>query len=105
MMARITDMHNMIALVCSDQFMRLERINAGKKTVLAETTGNFKLTGIPNVIRITCQDRSVVCTVNGTDVLQGENINFGQANGGIGFKIWDSQIDNSEILVEAVTIQ
>ncbi len=50
------------------------------------------------------QGRTVECLVNGAPVVKSDFLDPGLDHGGVGFKVWDHDMDNSEIVVKNLVV-
>lgn len=103
--ARYGDDKNNIACSFSDKIIEAEQSTDGKSKTLSELKGNFVFTGKNREVGIGVYGDTINCYLDGKIAIKGYNLDQGLNHGGIGFKTWDPQVNNSELIVKSIAIK
>lgn len=99
------DNENYTACSFSDKYIRIEQVLNGEKKILSELKGNFRFIGKNRETGIGTYGDIVDCYLDGKIVARGFNQNKEPNVGSIGFKTWDPQIDNSELIIKKISVE
>lgn len=105
LLARYQDDSNYVACDFSNNSIKVEQFLKGEKKILSEVLGDFKFVGENNELGISVKNNTLSCYIDGKNKIDGYITENALSNGGIGFKTWDSEINNSEIIVERVNVE
>ena len=103
--ARYKDGKNYVACLFSDKSIKIEQVLNGEKKVLSELAGDFVFLGKNREVGIGVYDDVINCYLDGEIAIKGYNLDQGLNHGGIGFKTWDPQVNNSELIVKSVSVE
>ncbi len=103
--ARYKDDKNYTACSFSDKVIKVEQVLNGEKTTLSELKGDFVFIGKNRKVGIGVYDNVINCYLDDKITMKGYNLDKGLDHGGIGFKTWDSQVNNSELIVKEVSVE
>ncbi len=105
LMARYKDGKNYMACSFSDKLIKVEQVLSGEKKILAELKDDFVFIGKNREVGIGVYDNVVNCYLDGKIAMKGYNLDQELNHGGIGFKTWDPQVNNSELIVKGVSVE
>ncbi len=105
LLARYKDDENYTACNFSSDSVRVEQRLNNKNRVMVEIKNyvNFPKNDLNLSIRVN-KDK-VECLVNGNIIAYTYYLSSVLSNGGIGFKIWDPQMNNSELIIKNVSVE
>ncbi len=103
--ARYKDGKNYTACSFSDKLVRIEQVLNGEKKVLSELKGDFVFIGKNRDVGIGVYDNIVICYLDDKMAVISYNLDQGLDRGGIGFKTWDPQLNNSELIIKSVSVE
>lgn len=105
LMARYKDDENYTACDFSDDDVRIEqRLNKRNRVMVKiEKVFNFPKTGAKLGIRV--NNDKVECLIDNRVVAYTYYLSPILSNGGIGFKTWDPQVNNSEIIIKEISVK
>ncbi|MEK7208768.1 MAG: polysaccharide deacetylase family protein [Patescibacteria group bacterium] len=103
--ARYKDDKNYVACSFSDKSIRVERFLNGERKVLSELKGNFVFLNKNREVGIGVYDSTVNCYVDGKIAMKGYHLDEHLDQGEIGFKTWDPQINNSELVIKSISVE
>jgi peptidoglycan/xylan/chitin deacetylase (PgdA/CDA1 family) len=102
---RFQDEKNNAACNFGPEFVHVEQVLNGEKRVLSGVrrpnmipSGTFTLT-------VRTEGRTVICSINGVEIVRTEFLNESLSHGGIGIKIWDPVLGKSSVIVEELHIK
>ena len=105
-LARYADSKNYVSCSFSPTYIKIERTVDGLSRTLVKRKGNFEFIGKEREFGIAVYDDAVNCYVDDKIAVKlygGLHENLGQ--GGIGFKTWDSEMNNSGIIVKEISVE
>jgi len=105
LIGRFKDSENYVACSFSDKGLRIEQYLNGKKRIMVERETFFEMPKDDIKLGIRVNKDKVECLVNGSVVAYTYYLSPALSNGGIGFKTWDPQINNSEIIIKEVLVE
>ncbi|MDP3729752.1 MAG: polysaccharide deacetylase family protein [bacterium] len=105
LMARYKDGKNYAACSFSNESIRVEQVINGEKKILSELKGDFIIVRKDHEAGIGVIDNAVNCYLDGEIITSSYNLDQNLNHGGIGFKTWDSQMNNSELIVKKVSVE
>lgn len=105
LMARYMDDKNYVACSFSDNYIRSEQVQGGKKKILSELKGDFVFIGKNREVGIGIYNNIVNCYLDNKIIIKGYDLTKEINNGGIGFKTWDSLMDNSELVINNLSVK
>lgn len=85
--------------------IRLEQISGGERKILNEFKGKFNLLDKEKNVGIGFASKTASCYLNGKRVIDTSGVDEGLDNGSIGFKTWNPQANNSELIVKEVFVK
>ena len=85
--------------------VRLEQMVRGERKILDEFKGKFDLLEKEKNIGISFAGTDAACYLNNKRVIDTSDIDEKLNKGGIGFKTWDPQLNNSEITIKNVIVE
>lgn len=105
LLARYKDGDNYVSCGFYPEFVKIERVSNKEKTLISEKKGNFIITDKKIDAGIRVIGNTIDCYINDEIVLSSYDINDIPEHGGIGFGIWDSKANNSEMIVKNVSVE
>ncbi len=105
LLGRFKDDRNFAACVYSDKSIRVEQTVDGEKKILKEWKDNFNFTGGTHEVGIAFNGNVVDCYLNGRIVVRSYNLDETLGYGGIGFKTWDQEVNNSELVIKEIDVE
>ncbi len=105
MYARYQDLENNVACSFNDKGLKIEQYLNGKKRVMAEKDTFFEMPKENLQLGVMVNKDKVECLVNGNSAIYSYYLSPELLNGGIGFKTWDPQTDNSELTIKSVSVE
>ena len=105
LMARYKDGKNYAMCSFSDKSVKIEQILNGERKILSELKGDFVFIGKDREVGIGVYDDIVNCYLGDKIAMKGYNLDQGLNHGGIGFKTWDFQLNNSELIIKNVSVE
>ena len=105
LMARYKDGKNYVMCSFSDKSVRIEQFLNGERKILSEIKGDFVFIGRDRKAGIGVQNNTVNCYLDDKIAMKGYNLDQSLNHGGIGFKTWDPQMNNSELIVKEIFIE
>ena len=106
LLARYTNDKNYVWCSFSPTHIKIGRMINGSSRVLVERKGNFESIGKDREFGIGVYDDAVSCYVDdkiAVKLYDGLHKNLRQ--GGIGFKTWDPQANNSELIIKKISVE
>ena len=85
--------------------IRLEQMIEGESKILKEFKGKFDLLNKEKNIGIGFSGNDASCYLNDKRVIDTSDIDDKINSGGIGFKTWDPQANNSELIIKSVSVE
>ena len=104
-MARYQDGKNYMMCSFSDKSISAEQVLNGERKVLSELKGDFILIGKDRKTGIGVYGNTVNCYLDDKIAMKGYNSSQSLDRGGIGFKTWDPQVNNSELIVRNISVE
>src|SRR3989338_6060021 len=111
-LGRFLNDDNFVACVFSNKSIKIEQVLNGNKKIIAEQQGDFQLIGGVYNAGIALKGGAVNCYLDNYLDNEITITSLGSYNldplldfGGIGFKIWDPQFNNSEMIIKEVSIK
>lgn len=105
LVARYKDDENYTACNFSSDSVRVEQRLNNKNRVMVEIKNQANLPKNDFSLGIRVNKDKVECVVNGDIVAYSYYVSPALSNGGIGFKTWDPQMNNSELIVKNVSVE
>ena len=105
LLARYNGDNNYVSCEFTPEFIRIERVIEGKRELVYEKKDNFVFIGKDREVGIRIKNNTVDCYINGKVVTENYDIKNIPKHGGIGFRIWDPEINNSEIIIKKVSVE
>lgn len=105
LIARYKDGKNYTTCSFSDKSIKIEQILNGERKVLSELEDDFVFIGKNRSAGIGVYDNTVNCYLDDKIAMKGYDLDKGLDHGGIGFKTWDPQINNSELIIKNVSVE
>ena len=102
--ARYQDGKNYAACSFSDKSIKVEQVLNGERKILSELRDDFVFVGRNRKVGIGVYNNTVYCYLDGKIAMRGYNLDQKLNNGGIGFKTWDKELNNSELVVYKVDV-
>ncbi|MEK7452971.1 MAG: hypothetical protein AAB614_01930, partial [Patescibacteria group bacterium] len=102
---RFQDDKNYVACLFNDEKLRIEQYLKGKRIIIVEKQTFFKMPKNNAQFGISVNGNKVECLVDGNSVISAYNLDPALSHGGIGFKTWDQEINNSEIIIKMVNVE
>lgn len=103
--ARYKDDSNYVSCEFTPDFIRIESIIKGERKLIQEKKGNFAFLGKNREVGIGTENNTIDCYIEDEVVMKGYNIMDLPSYGGVGFKIWNSEINNSKIIIKEVSVE
>ena len=85
--------------------VRLEQMIEGERDVLNEFKGKFDLSEKEKRIGIGFSGKDASCYLDDKRVVDTSDVDEKLNKGGIGFKTWDPQVNNSEMIIREVSVE
>jgi hypothetical protein len=104
MLSRFVNSNNFISCNYKNNAIRIEKNINGKNVTISEIEKNFNFIGRSLKLEIRTNNK-VECLVNDKIYAYANNVDSGLMNGGIGFKVWDSKLNNSEVIIKEVKVE
>lgn len=104
LLARFRDNQNYTMCVFNDNNTKVIEYIDGKKVIIAEKKHFLKIPKEDVQLSIIVKNNNVKCFVN-NNLIVDSYLNSILSTGGIGFSIWDPQINNSEIIIKKVSVE
>ncbi len=105
LLARYKDSQNYADCSFSGKSIKAEQIVNGERKILSELKGDFVFIGRTREVGIGVQNDVIDCYLDGKVTMKGYNLDEELNHGGIGFKTWDPQLNNSELVVKEVLVE
>ena len=105
LVVRYKDGKNYAMCSFSDKSIKIEQFLNGERKTLSELKGDFVFIGKNREAGIGVYGNTVDCYLDGSIAMKGYNLDQKLDHGGIGFKTWDSQADNSELAIKNVSVE
>lgn len=105
LIARYKDGKNYTTCSYSDKSIKIEQILNGERKILSELKGDFVFIGKNRKVGIEVYGDIVNCYLDDKIAIKGYDLDQELDYGGIGFKTWDPQINNSELIVKNVSVE
>lgn len=105
LIARLKDDKNYVSCSFSGKKVRIEQYLNGKERIMTEKEILFDIPKEDLELGVAVNNDKIDCFINGKSVDNSYYLNPVLFNGGIGFKIWDSKINNSKIIVKEVFVE
>lgn len=103
--SRYKDVNNYVSCIFSPKYIKLEQVLNGERKILSELKGDFVFIGKNRKVGIEVYGDIVNCYLDDKIAIKGYDLDKGLDYGGIGFKTWDPQINNSELIVKNVSVE
>lgn len=103
--ARYRDENNYASCTFSDTLVRAEQVLNDEREVLSELSGDFGFTGRNHEVSVNVDGDTISCYVDGKMIIEADTLDESLNYGGIGFKTWDPQMDNSELIVREIVVE
>ncbi|MDO8231800.1 MAG: polysaccharide deacetylase family protein [bacterium] len=104
LLARYKDDKNYTTCSFTDNGFKIEQYLNGKGRVMVEKKAFFEMPKKDVWLGIMVNKDKVECLVNGNSVIYAYYLSPVLSHGGIGIKTWDSEVNNSEIVVKNVEV-
>ncbi|MCK5061425.1 polysaccharide deacetylase family protein [Candidatus Parcubacteria bacterium] len=105
LVAKYKDDLNYVTFNISDNYFRIEEFVNGEKTILEEIKDNIELLKNNLNIGFRVNGNRLEGIIDDNMVIFIDNSQQEDKNGGIGFKIWDPNYNNSELIVKKIRIE
>jgi hypothetical protein len=105
LMARYKDGKNYTMCSFSDTSLKIEQVLDEERKTLSEIKDNFKFIGRNRKVGIGVYDNTVNCYLDDKIAIKGYNLDKSLDRGGIGFKTWDPEVNNSELVVQNIYVK
>ena len=105
LVARYKNDKNYVICSFSNKSVRVEQFLNGERNILSELKSDFVFIGKNLEVGIGVYDDVVNCYLDGKIAMKGYNLDQELDHGGIGFKTWDPQVNNSELTVKKVFVE
>ncbi|MDP1688557.1 MAG: polysaccharide deacetylase family protein [bacterium] len=105
LLARYKDDKNYTVCSYSDKSIRAEQSVNGERKILYEWNADFKFIGKIKDVGIAVKGDVVDCYLDKQIAVRGLNLDKNLSHGGIGFKTWDPQMNNSELIIKSVSVE
>lgn len=105
LMARFKDNFNYVSCSFDDKKIKIEQNLNGKKRIIAEKELPFEIPKENLELWVVVNNDKVECFINGDLAIYSYYLSPVLSNGGIGFKTWDPEINNSKMIVKEVDVQ
>jgi len=105
LLARYQDDANYVVFNISDHMVRIEQVVNGKAEVLKEERQELNLSKEDIEIGFKVYKDNIECYLNNKLVISTNGLNPNLANGGVGFKTWDPQLNNSELIINKFEVE
>lgn len=106
LVARYTNSHNYVSCEFdNDGTVSIHRVSDGQNIVIGQgIVSNFPTSGLQ--VSITAQDDHVTCSMNGSVIndTMYQGLPEMLRSGGIGFDAWDPTVNNSQIVVDSISV-
>ena len=103
--ARYKDSENYVSCLFSNKSIRIDQVVNGEEKVLSELSGNFVFLGKNREVGIGIYGDTANCYLDDKIVIKGYNLDKALDHGGIEFKTWDPQVNNSELVVRSISVE
>jgi len=104
LIGRFKDDKNYVACSFNDKSLKIEQYLNGKRRVMVEKKTFFEMPKKDVELGIMVNKDKVECLVNGNSVIYAYYLSPALSHGGIGLKIWDSELNNSEIIAKKIEV-
>ena len=105
LVARYKDEMNYAMCSFSDKSVKLEQVIDGERKILSEIKGDFVFAGKNRVVGVGVYGNTTNCYIDGKIAMKGYNLEQSLSQGGIGFKTWDMQTNNSELIIKEISVE
>ena len=105
LMARYKDGKNYAMCSLSDRSIKIEQVLNGERKIFSELKGDFVFIGRNREAGMGVYGNTVNCYLDGKIIIKGYNLNQSLNQGGIGFKTWDPQVNNSELIIKEISAE
>jgi len=102
LLSRINESGNYVACSFTDKELRIEQYLDGIKILMVKKSTFFEMPQKAFWLGIMVNKDKVECLVNGNSVIHSYDLSPALLRGGIGIKVFDPKIDNSEIIIKSV---
>ncbi|HLC73364.1 MAG TPA: hypothetical protein VJH20_01885, partial [Candidatus Nanoarchaeia archaeon] len=96
---------NYDSCVFSTKYVKIEQTVKGTKKTLAQRKGDSTFVGTTRQLGISTKNNQLSCYIDSTLIVKSKPVDTVKNSGGIGFKIWDPTLNNSEIEIKNVSVE
>src|SRR3989344_4907803 len=105
LIANYEDELNYDSCVFSTKYVKIEQTVKGTKKTLAQRKGDSTFVGTTRQLGISTNNNQLACYIDSTLIVKSKPSDTVKSSGGIGFKIWDPILNNSEIEIKNVSVE
>ena len=105
LVANYEDELNYDSCVFSTKYVKIEQTVKGTKKTLAQRKGDSTFVGTTRQLGISTKNNQLSCYIDSTLIVKSKPVDTVKNSGGIGFKIWDPTLNNSEIEIKNVSVE
>src|SRR3989338_134013 len=104
LIANYKDELNHDSCLFSTKYVRIERNINGTKKILVQRKGDSIFKGATRDLGIVTHDSQISCYIDNNLIVESKPLDTIKSSGGIGFKIWDPILNNSEIKIKSINV-
>ena len=105
LVANYEDELNYDSCVFSTKYVKIEQTVKGTKKTLAQRKGDSTFVGTTRQLGISTKNNQLSCYIDSTLIVKSKPVDTVKNSGGVGFKIWDPTLNNSEIEIKNVSVE
>ncbi|MBS3147139.1 polysaccharide deacetylase family protein [Candidatus Woesearchaeota archaeon] len=105
LVANYKDELNYDSCVFSTKYVKIEQIINGTKKILVLRKGASTFIGATRELGISTNNNQLSCSIGNTIIVKSKPPYTVKSSGGIGFKIWDPILNNSEIEIKNISVE